>query len=136
MPSAPRFCSPVEFGEMIEQSGVISENFTFKEIYPIWNLSMMTQKDEINSDKHLNMNFTEFIEAICRVCDELEIPHLVDDADFLSEHDRNNPELIQLWGSRPLSYKIESFLIICAKNCFGPKYFVLEALPHLVKMKE
>ena len=82
------------------------------------------------------MIFTEFIEAICRVCDELEIPHLVDDADFLSEHDRNNPEFIELWGNRPLSYKIESFLLICAKNCFGPKYYIFEALPNLVKMKE
>jgi hypothetical protein len=42
MPSAPTFTSPVEFAEMIEFSGVISETFAFKEIYPIWNLSMMT----------------------------------------------------------------------------------------------
>lgn len=64
---------------MIETSGVVSDFFTFKEIYPIWNLSMMTSRDEINNDKHLNMNFTEFIEAIGRVADKLSIPHLVDD---------------------------------------------------------
>jgi hypothetical protein len=42
---------------------------------------MMTQVDEINHDKHLNMNFTEFIEAICRVADKVCIPHLIDDMD-------------------------------------------------------
>ena len=82
MPSATKFMSPIEFGEMIEYSGVINDHFTFKEIYPIWNLSMMTQKDEINNDKHLNMNFTEFIEGLCRVSAKLSIPHCVDDKEF------------------------------------------------------
>ena len=36
---------------------------------------MMTQKDEVSSDKHLNMNFAEFIEATCRVADKLAIPN-------------------------------------------------------------
>ena len=42
MPGAPRFVSPLEFAQLVEDSGVISDAFTFKEIYPIWNLSMMT----------------------------------------------------------------------------------------------
>ena len=37
---------------------------------------MMTQVDEINNDRHLNMNFTEFIEAICRVADKLSLPNV------------------------------------------------------------
>jgi hypothetical protein len=56
---------------MIQNSGVISDTFASKEILPIWNLSMMTQKDEINHDRHLNMTLPEFIEALCRVADKL-----------------------------------------------------------------
>jgi hypothetical protein len=41
-PGGAQFISPLEFAAMIEDSGIISDNFTFKEIYPIWNLSMMT----------------------------------------------------------------------------------------------
>ena len=42
-------------------------------------MSMMTQIDEIESDKHLNMTFVEFIEALVRVAERLEIPNLIDD---------------------------------------------------------
>ena len=64
---------------MIYTSRVISDNFGFKEIYPIWNISMMTSKDEINSDRHLNMNFVEFIEAVCRIADKLSIPNILEE---------------------------------------------------------
>ena len=39
----------------------------------------MTQVDEINNDRHLNMNFTEFIEAICRVADKLSLPNVLNE---------------------------------------------------------
>ena len=138
-PSAPQFVSPVEFAEMIEQSRVINDYFTFKEIYPIWNLSMMTQADEINSDKHLNMNFTEFIEAICRVSDKLSVPHLVDDKDIVGddfdEEDMSNAENVALWSKRSLEYKIESFLLILAQNCLSKKYYEQDALPNLLRLR-
>lgn len=38
----------------------------------------MTQLDELESDKFLNMSFVEFLEALVRVAEKLEIPHLVD----------------------------------------------------------
>ena len=38
---------------------------------------MMTQVDEINNERHLNMNFTEFIEAIARVADKLNLPNVL-----------------------------------------------------------
>ncbi len=79
---------------------------------------MMTQKDEVTSDKHLNMNFTEFIEAICRVADKLSIPNLLDDE--INEDDMyGDVELVREWGQRPLPYKIESFLLLLARTCVG-----------------
>jgi len=119
---------------MVEAAGVINDYFTFKEILPIWNLSMMTQKDETNSDKHLNMNFTEFIEAICRVADKLSTPNLLDDE--INEDDvYGDAELVRQWGQRPLAYKIESFLLLLGRTCVGQKYFENEVVPTLTEWK-
>ena len=70
---------------MIVDSGVISKSFSYADIFPVWNISMMTQVDEITSDKHMNMNFIEFIETIGRVSEKLAIPNLIEDAKLLQE---------------------------------------------------
>lgn len=36
---------------------------------------MMSQVDEIEKDRHINMTFVEFLEAIVRVAEKAEIPH-------------------------------------------------------------
>ena len=43
----------------------------------MYNLAMMTQVDEIEKDRHINMIFVEFLEAVVRVADKTEIPHCV-----------------------------------------------------------
>ena len=92
MPSQPKYMSPAEFQDMIIDSGVISKSFSYADIFPVWNLSMMTQVDEINSDKHMNMNFNEFIESIGRISEKLAIPNLIEDAKLFI--DRKWEELI------------------------------------------
>lgn len=42
MPGAPRFMSLDEFIALVQDSGVISENFGEREISPIYSISMMT----------------------------------------------------------------------------------------------
>jgi hypothetical protein len=37
---------------MIVDVGVLSDSFGKSEIYPLWNLSMMTQVDEIEKARH------------------------------------------------------------------------------------
>jgi hypothetical protein len=113
MPGAQKFMSPVEFTELIEQSGIVNDFFTFKEILPVWNLSMMTQKDEINSDKHLNMNFSEFTEAVCRIAFKLSVPHILDD-EVPDDDPYSDIEKVREWGNRTFGYKLESFLLLCA----------------------
>ena len=57
---------------------------------------MMTQVDEIDNDKHMNMTFTEFLEALVRVAENLAIPHLMEDGyaydqlvnDLMTEEDK------------------------------------------------
>ena len=50
---------------------LIDKDFPVKEIPVIFNVSMRLVKDEINSDKHYNMLFPEFLEALCRFIDKL-----------------------------------------------------------------
>lgn len=45
----------------------------------MYNLAMMTQVDEIDKERHINMIFVEFLEAIVRVAEKTEIPHCVID---------------------------------------------------------
>ena len=56
---------------MISKAGVIDENFGEREIGPLFNLSMITQVDEIYSTRHMNMHFIEFVEAIARVAEKV-----------------------------------------------------------------
>ena len=73
--------SMTEFNDCVLNANCQSDNFGAKQIGNMYNLSMMTQVDEIEKDKHINMVFIEFLEAIVRVADKAEIPHCV----FVSE---------------------------------------------------
>ena len=64
-----------EFTELILNSDCLSDNFGGKQIGNQFNLAMMTQVDEIDKDRHINMVFVEFIEAVVRVAEKVEIPH-------------------------------------------------------------
>lgn len=56
--------------DLITESGVVNDSFGAKEIGVIYNLSMMTQVDEIHSTRHMDMRFIEFVEALARVADK------------------------------------------------------------------
>jgi hypothetical protein len=70
-PSEDCYMSISEFIDLVTFSGVVDENFTNKEIGSMFNLSMMTQVDEVYDDRHLQMSFLEFVEAFCRVADKV-----------------------------------------------------------------
>lgn len=53
LPGEPKFISMNEFIDLITRSGVIDDNFGAREIGIIYNLSMMTQVDEINKERHI-----------------------------------------------------------------------------------
>ena len=78
---------------------------------------MMTQVDELDQDRHMNMTFCEFMEAIVRVAENVAIPHLIDDyytlGDILdgtvTEDDR------AIYAKRSLPEKVEALIyLICA----------------------
>ena len=83
LPGAAQFMSLTEFTDCILASDCLSDNFGAKQIGNQYVLAMMTQVDEIDKDRHLNMLFVEFVEAIVRVADKAEIPHIINVSNLL-----------------------------------------------------
>ena len=71
---------------------------------------MMTQVDELNQSKHMNMTITEFYEAICRVADKIPNENL---PDYYPMHKSVSPF--------NLDKKIESLLTMIFRNQAPPK---------------
>ncbi|CAI2363827.1 unnamed protein product [Moneuplotes crassus] len=75
IPSKPKFMSIEEFIYLINDSGALRYEVGqgSSSIGCQFNLAMMTYVDEINSDKHLQMFYYEFLEAISRVACKIKI---------------------------------------------------------------
>lgn len=119
-PSAPKYMSHTEFTDMLIKAHIFTENFGHKESSRHYNLAMQTQVDEITCDfpRHLNMTFVEFVEAIGRIAQQLEIPHPIDDEKF-NFPDDITPEDRAKWHKKPLHAKIEALLLMIAMNVLG-----------------
>jgi hypothetical protein len=52
-------------------NNLLDSDFPVKDLPVLFNLSMRLQTNEINFDKHYNMVFPEFLEALCRFIDKL-----------------------------------------------------------------
>ena len=63
------------------------------------------------------MHLVEFIEAIGRVADRLNLPHFI----FDRQKDFDDPSLKK--KERPLSLKIESFIIFLVRNTLEAQEF-------------
>ena len=82
-------------------SSLMDSDFPVKDVPVIFSVSMRLTSDEINSDKHYNMIFPEFLEAICRFIDKLSpIPN---------NEDSNSWDMKKR-QSQPLYIKIETML--------------------------
>ncbi|CAD8078083.1 unnamed protein product [Paramecium primaurelia] len=67
------YISPQDFRDFLKQSNVICDELTERECYLAYLQSMITQKDELFSPKHYQMNLYEFIEAIARIAEKVSI---------------------------------------------------------------
>lgn len=61
-----------------------SDNFGAREISLIFGISIQTTVDEIYSNKHMDMRFIEFVEALARVADKA-LGNVVKNEDSISE---------------------------------------------------
>ncbi|CAI2375065.1 unnamed protein product [Moneuplotes crassus] len=129
MPSATRYMSFEEFFDLICLSGVVDDTFGQREIGICYNLSMMTQRDEIDKDKHLNMVLVEFIEAIGRVADKLSLPPPFENMDGVPEGigenkgDLTGSSRRENYSSLPLHVKIETFIVQLVRATHKNDYF-------------
>ena len=73
LPGQAPFMSLEEFTQMVTDSNVIDENFGAREVGMLFSVSMMTQVNELDSDRHLHMQFPEFIDAIARLAEKLAL---------------------------------------------------------------
>jgi NLR family CARD domain-containing protein 3 len=118
MPSAPKFMSFDEFFDLICTAGAVDETFGQREIGIWFNLAMMTQKDEIDKDRHLNMVLVEFIEAIGRVADKLSLPPFFEHMDGVPEEFQSNIGDMTIstrktkYSILPLHIKIETLIMM------------------------
>ena len=57
-----------EFNELINNSNILkSSNVAPGDVGASFNVSMMTQVDELEKERHIQMSFVEFIEALFRI---------------------------------------------------------------------
>ena len=115
MPGAPKYMCCLEFEQLITEANVLSDKFGVKQLSILFNLSMMTQVDEVESERHINMTFVEFLEALVRVAERLEIPNLMrDEGSFIGKE--LSPEEAEEYAERPLHQKVESLILFLAKQ--------------------
>ena len=68
------------------------------------------------------MTFVEFIEAIVRVADKAEIPHIIND-EFTWGDDEIDPEMRESYASRNIIQKLEALIMFLCKGNLPPYHF-------------
>ena len=71
------FMSLEELIVLFEKASLFYQHFGQNEMSIPFNLSMMTNKNELLNDKHINMGYIEFIEVLCRIGEKYELDYLV-----------------------------------------------------------
>lgn len=66
VPGQKPFMSLEEFRLLCSDTGITDETFTTREIDVCYSQAMMTQIDILYKKRHLEMNYVEFLEALCR----------------------------------------------------------------------
>ncbi|KAL4432711.1 hypothetical protein ABPG74_011532 [Tetrahymena malaccensis] len=96
-----------EFKDMVYKFDLLDDLLVERDIIISFNLAMMTQVDELNNDRHFQMQFVEFLEALSRLAEKKSMVPLGEIAEEYEIHERI---VIQL------SYKIESLLALMKKK--------------------
>lgn len=63
-----------EFDTMWQYSGLVNDDFGARDAFTFFNAAMMTQIDELESDKHVKASFVEFLEMIGRCAEKIAFP--------------------------------------------------------------
>ena len=63
-----------ELNDICKILSLYNEKFAEKDMNLAYNLSMMTQIDEINNNRIFEMSLVEFYEATARIADKISLP--------------------------------------------------------------
>lgn len=104
-----------EFENFINDTGLCNDLFSQRELATCFNLSMMTQVDELNKDRHLKATYIEYLEAVARVVDKAS-PF---DGETINKNyeDKTPEELMAERIKRPLHVKLVVFMNIILERC-------------------
>lgn len=70
LPGQRRFMSLEELFDICKRAELINDKFVEREVNLAYNLSMITQVDELESDRIFQMTLIEFLEAVARISDK------------------------------------------------------------------
>jgi hypothetical protein len=73
-PGQAKFCCLEELVLIAKEAQILDDNLVDRDLIVIFNQSMMTQLDELNSDRIFQMNFLEFLEALARIAEVCSYP--------------------------------------------------------------
>ncbi|KAL4479133.1 hypothetical protein ABPG72_008963 [Tetrahymena utriculariae] len=99
--SSIKTMSIYEFKDFVLQFELVDDFYPEKEIPFTFSLSIMTQIDELNSDRYFQMNFDEFLEALARIAEKKS---MIPVGEVESQYDESERRQLHL------RYKLESFL--------------------------
>ncbi|CAD8105716.1 unnamed protein product [Paramecium sonneborni] len=102
-PGQPPFMCLDELKDICNRANLYDENFVERDVNLAFNLSMLTQVDELESDRLFQMQWIEFMEAIARISEKYS-PIALGKKD---EKEWN----YELRFQQPLYYKLEAFMI-------------------------
>jgi hypothetical protein len=97
-----------EFLAIFTQLNLINQVLTERDVLVAYSQAMMTQVDEINSERHMKMQMLEFLEAIARCADVLSLPPPGSVEDEWTNEKKTSQHLVK---------KIEHLLYILIKLC-------------------
>jgi len=109
-----------ELEDMMQCAGMVNDTFAQRDINFSFNASMMTQVNELDKDRHIKANFTEFLEAYARCCEKLSLGPILDgeeDDVILTEEEKvSQPLWKKIYHSLPIVYQN------CMSNAFKEKW--------------
>lgn len=68
-PGQRKFTCVDEINKLVTDAELLNDTLVERDIVVLFNQSMMTQVDELNSDRIFQMSFIEFLEALARIAD-------------------------------------------------------------------
>lgn len=110
LPGQKPFMMQDEFETFVIESGMINDSLAQREVPLIFNLSMLTQVDEIEKSRHLEARPIEFMEMITRLADASSLPPGASPEAQKADDDASEREVMPLAArqAQPLHEKIEN----------------------------